>query len=53
MKSAKDIQQMLIETINTKLRYEQIIQNIQENERIGLNFTVSEIIKSTKLVPIN
>jgi hypothetical protein len=39
---------MLINTVNVKMRYEQIISNILENERIGLSLSVPQIIENTK-----
>lgn len=39
-KSAEETDKMFSETLIVKLRYEKIIKNIMENERVGLDLTV-------------
>ena len=44
----KELSQILTDTINVKLRYEEIIKNLIENEKKGNVKTTTEIISETK-----
>ena len=56
VKSAQESRQLLENTLNVKLRYEEIIKALMDNEKQKVTKSVQEIIKSTqasKQVQIN
>ena len=48
-KNDKQVSNLLQQTLNVKLRYEEIIKNVIENEKSGNSLTVKEIIHNTEL----
>ena len=48
VKNGQETRQLLQDTLNVKLRYEEIIKAIMENERKGNTHSVQEIIKKTE-----
>ena len=46
--SNKELYLLLKDTLNAKLRYEQIILNLLEKERNGSKLSVREIVATTK-----
>ena len=47
-KNDKQVSNLLQQTLNVKLRYEEIIKNVIENEKSGNSLTVKEIIHNTE-----
>ena len=47
MKSTKESQKMLTDTLNVKLRYEAIIKKLLENEANGIQLPVHYVIGNT------
>ena len=50
---ADGITTTFLDTLNVKLRYEQIIKNVIENERKGDQLTVKQVIKRTKVEKVS
>ena len=48
-KNDKQVSNLLQQTLNVKLRYEEIIKNVIENEKSGNALTVKDIIHNTEL----